>query len=82
MEINLDSEILVRAKFGGQTFELREPTVKQVQAFQKMMKDGDEMDSYLEFLEDLGLPKDVTENLGITKLQKLSEGLLGNFEKK
>ncbi len=82
MEINLDSEVLIKARLGDKVFELSEPTVKQVQSFQKKMKGDDDMEAYADFLADLGLPKDITENLGISKLKKISDGLLGSFEKK
>lgn len=80
MEIDLGQEIVFKVKLGANCYELREPTLRDVKKLRA--QDDDEEKAFEDFLIDLGMPKDVLENLGVFKLKKLSESLISTFNEK
>lgn len=81
MDIDLGNEIVFKVKLNGQTHEMREPTLKDVKNFQAGSAENAEQ-GFLDFVVSLGLPLDVAENMGVTKLKKLSESLIVSFDEK
>ena len=60
------------------------PTVKDASEFQKNQKDskGDEIGVFINFISTLGMPKEVAENLGLSKIKTLTDAIMGDLEKK
>lgn len=81
MEIDLGEDVVFKVKLSGKIYELREPTVKDVKVLQTA-GEGDSDEAILDFIISLGMPKDVANNLGLMKLQKLSKGLVSTFDEK
>jgi len=82
--IDLGSEKLYEVKFNNKMYSLREPTVKDASEFQKNQKDskGDEIGVFINFISTLGMPKEVAENLGLSKIKTLTDAIMGDLEKK
>ena len=84
-EIDLGSDVVFSVKYNGQQYQLTEPSLEQVEEYQKAVKGKDEdptFDDLVGFLSSLGIPSEVLRKMGITKLKKLTDGLLGGLEKK
>lgn len=84
MDIDLGKKTSLKVKVDDKEYDIFAPTVLQAQKFQenaKKVEDGDLL-PFINFLQELGLPKDVTEFLDIHQFKKLSDGLLGMVEKK
>jgi len=84
MDLDLGEKAVCNVKVGGKEYKMNAPTVKQSESYQKNMakkKDG-EMTAFIDLLDELGLPREVSENLDVVQVRRLSEGLLGLVEKK
>ena len=84
MDLDLGEKAVCNVKVGGKEYKMSAPTVKQSEVYQAKLskkKDG-EMSAFIDLLEDLGLPRNISENLDVVQVRKLSEGLLGLVEKK
>lgn len=79
MELVFDKRTEIKLSVYGQTYTLKKPTIKQVKSFESRMKDssGKEMEMASEFLNELGLPIEVTENLEVDHFSKIVESLMG-----
>lgn len=81
MEIDLGNEIVIKVKMGKKTYELREPTLNDIEK----MSDVDKEDvkasnkALQDFIISLGMPEDVVESLGFMRMQKLAQGLTSSF---
>lgn len=84
MDIDLGSKKFANVKVNGETYKLSLPTVKQTDEFRAKTnaEDSNLSELYFEFLEELGMPRDIVEQLDIHQFQKLSDGLLGMAGKK
>jgi len=82
MEIDLGKEVVFNVKLGSENYPLVEPTVEHVKAYQKDMKEGEEIDAFMSLICNLGMPKDVCSKLSVTQLKKLADGLLGGLDEK
>jgi hypothetical protein len=84
MDIDLGQNVAYKVKIDGKEYELREPSVKDVMHFQESMKDGEQesVSKTISFISDLGLPLEVCENLGLSKLKKLVDSLVGELNEK
>ena len=84
MEIDLGKAIVINVKLNGKVYELREPTIDDVEKMSDIDKeDGRAANRALQqFAIDLGMPEDVVKSLGILKLKALAEGLTGSFSEK
>jgi hypothetical protein len=78
MDLDLGSSIVFNVKVNGGEYKMTAPTVMQAQSFQEKCKDneGEELPIFLNFIVDLGMPKDVAKKLDVVQLRKLSEGLM------
>lgn len=76
-EIDLGDDLEFTVKYKGQAYKLREPTVAEIETLQ-----SDEKKDMVSFLATLGMPADVTKNLGISKANKVVEGMLELVGKK
>lgn len=85
-EIDLGSVEGINVKLNGDVFKMRKPTVKDVRSFKaksdKKKGDDDDLDLFLGFVSELGLPLEVAENLELEMLEKLTDGLIGSSKKK
>lgn len=83
-KIDLGGTKVFEVTFNGKDYEINEPAVKDAQAFSKAQKkkDADEMGVFIDFLSGLGLPKEVGEQLPLSKIKYLTEQLIGDLEKK
>lgn len=75
--IDLGSDVVFSVKVGDKTFELREPTVAEIESF----KDGDK-DGVFNLLATLGMPVEVSKNLPVSKMKKLVDGLVAGMSEK
>ena len=83
MEIDLGSSVVYKVKLNGQEYSLKEPSVKDIIGFQKEMKDDKENIAHtVNFINKLGLPKDICEDLGLAKLKMLVEKITGELQEK
>ena len=84
MDLDLGEKAICNVKVGGKEYKMSAPTVRQSEIYQKTLakKSGSEMSAFISLLEELGLPKQISENLDLVQVRKLSEGLLGLVEKK
>ena len=74
----------LRVKVYGEEYSLTFPTVKQSQDYAakvKEMKESEATEALLEFVDNLGLPKDVSENMESEHLSTLIEALVPNKKK-
>lgn len=81
MKIDLGNAVIFEVTFAGKTYPLREPTVKDISLIQGVASDAN-ANVFVDFVIGLGLPKDVADQLGITKLKKLADGLLSELQEK
>jgi len=84
MELDLGAKAVINVSVDGKKHAMRMPTVIEAQLFQQKMKGAkdNDLELFCEFVDVLGMPKDVSSNLDIHQFKKLSEGLLGMAEKK
>ena len=84
MDLDLGQKAVCNVKVGGKEYKMTAPTVKQTEEYQLGLKKskGGEMSAFIDFLDTLGLPRAVAENLDHVQVRKLSDGLLGLVEKK
>lgn len=84
MDLDLGSSVVYNVKINGESHKLTAPTVLQAKKFQDKIKEkpGEELECFLKFVVDLGMPKEVSENLDLGQLKKLSEALMSVNEKK
>lgn len=78
MDIDLGQEVVYNVKLGDKKFTLSEPTVKEMQTLFLSLKDGaSEVDEFLSLLVKLGLPEDDANSLGLNKMKKLVDCIMG-----
>jgi hypothetical protein len=77
MEFNVVKKY-IKVVVGESSFEVVKPTVAQVEAYSK--GDGS-FDSLLEFMAQLGLPKDVARDFQFDSLQELLKMILPQEKK-
>lgn len=86
MDLDLGSKVTCNVKVDGAEYKISAPTVLQTEKYQKELNkvenDGQSVGAFIDFLEQLGMPRNVSQNLDVVQLRKLSEGLLGLVEKK
>ena len=85
MEIDLGTEVSIKVKVNGDEYMLREPNFDDLDKMNKTMEGLDDNHKHRGFEElviDLGMPKDVVKTLGVIRIKKLSEGLLGALSEK
>lgn len=83
MKIDLGSTVVYEVTLGEQNYKLREPTVLDIKLFQADSKNNeDQVGCFVNFLANLGLPKEVSEGMGISKMEKLTEALISSIGKK
>ena len=83
--IDLGGKQTAEVKYGEDVYQLNIPTVRDSQKFQNEMKkakDGSELDVFVKFLVDQGLPETVCDELTVQQLTKVAEGLTGDAKKK
>ena len=82
--LDLGTRSVLKVKIEGEAYDLHAPTVSQTEKFQKELKgqEDDQMGAFMSLLEELGLPKTITQKLDVVQVRKLSDGLLGMVEKK
>ncbi len=74
----------IKVSIYDQQYEMVKPTVAQAKQLVKFSKDGDEsdgLDKTIEFMEMLGLPKDVSIAMEIDHFTKLVEYITGQVKK-
>jgi len=83
MEIDLGGKVVFKVRYDGNTYELNEPTGYDIQSLQKDLKDdSDNIKPFLGFVTKLGMPEDIAKGLGVTKIKKLANGLIGAMDEK
>ena len=84
MNIDLGEEIIFKVALGDKTYELREPSVLEMSAFKTKIDASEDtgLAEMVNLLVVIGMPKKVVENLGIQKMNKLVEGILGGVTEK
>jgi hypothetical protein len=84
MIIDLGEIQKASVKIGASTYEVGVPNLEQSQNFRDKMKgqEGKELEVFVELMDELGLPSEVSKKLSVAQLGKLSEGLLGTPGKK
>jgi hypothetical protein len=72
---------LLKVKIYEKEYEIKKPTVRQVQCLQEALKDEDQsrsMKALCSFFVELGLPEDVVLDLELDALTKLGEYVNGS----
>lgn len=83
MDIDLGDEVVFNVKYKGKVHKLREPTTDEVNKYMELTQGDDKsMSPFIAFVTELGLPQDVAGGLGITKIKKLADGLIGGLTEK
>ena len=84
MVLDLGAKTVYEVKYDGKLYSLQEPTARQINAYQKSSSadESNTIESLLDFLSELGLPKEVGNELGISKLQMLTEHLTKKYSEK
>ena len=86
MELDLSTRKTLKVKVSdGQVYDLHPPTVDQVDAYQKLLKEngeGNEINSFISFASNLGLPSEVGRKLDVVQLDLLANELMGMLKKK
>lgn len=80
-EIDLGDDVVFKVKYGGKEYELREPTVSEVSKF-KEMGEAEGKDFVLNMLEKLGMPREVAQDMPMSKLKKLVDGIVNGLTEK
>lgn len=81
MEIDLGKEIVIKVKMGAEVYELREPTLDDIERMTAVDKDDVKASNKAlqEFIIGLGMPEDVVKSLGFMRMTKLAKGLTSSF---
>jgi hypothetical protein len=79
--IDLGESKKFEIKLGGSVHVLREPSVSDISTHKDGILSGD-VDTFLVFLQDLGMPKKAANSLSVSQLATLTEGLLGDLNEK
>jgi len=77
--IDLGEEVKITVKIGDLSYALREPRQADIE---KLQGEKDDSEAFTNFVESLGMPRDVVENLGVLMLKKLADGLTGALTEK
>lgn len=84
IDLGLKTEFEV--KWAGQSYTLREPTAREMADYQKKSKlDSNQeqsLDLLVEFVGKLGMPKEAAEQLPMSRLNVLIEGIVASISKK
>lgn len=80
MDIDLGAEIKFNIKHNGQTYVIREPSVKEVLDFQSEAE-KDQL-SIVKFLDKLGLPQSVSESLSARQIKTIVDTMVGAISEK
>lgn len=80
MDIDLGQDVVFKVSYNSSIYELREPTVGEMQGLKKKMED-DEM-ALIKFLANLGLPESVGSGMPVTKIKKLVDAMVGAISEK
>lgn len=81
MDLKLVKNI-IRVDVYGEKIEISKPNIKQVMDYQKKVKDdSDDLEIVLDFLAELGLPKDKAYTLTPDDLQLIVEALVSSKKK-
>jgi hypothetical protein len=77
-ELDLGEKAKLAVKFGGATFEVALPNVKQAMEYKDSLdaNKGKETELFLGLLEKLGLPKEVSEQLTLVQMEQLANALM------
>jgi hypothetical protein len=70
---------VLEVKVDGQVYQIKFPTIKKIKSFQESLKSQGEPDIgvTLDFLESLGLPKSVSEELEPSHLAAIIDTISG-----
>jgi len=83
MDIDLGKDTVFNVKIGADLHVLREPSVREIKAMNDSFKDGvSEVDGFISLLAKLGLPEDISGSLGVNKMTKLINGIMGDGAEK
>lgn len=86
LDLDLGSKPVANVKVNGGSYTLSLPTVKQAMRYNarlnKCSDDVKRSEAFVSFCSELGLPKEVAEDLSIDQMTKLANGLMGGAEKK
>lgn len=77
--IDLDAaSVTFKIKIKGKEYILREPLVSEVEA----IKDNAQSSDAFSFFVKLGMPQEVMNNMGVSQMSALVEGMLNLISKK
>lgn len=80
--IDLGNELIVKVKYAGSEYSLREPSVAEIDAFRSKDADKDGAAVLIAFLTELGMPNEVVKKMGMSKAKQLVDGLMEFLTKK
>ena len=75
--IDLGDAVAITVKYQGQEYSLREPTTAELKKLHEDERGDSDPRAIFEFLETLGMPLDVVEKLGVSRIKALLEGVVG-----
>ena len=86
MELDLGSKPEAKVTIGADVYMVSVPTVRQSIKFSKDMDsckdDFKKTEMFFKFISDLGLPEKVVNDLALSQMSMLVDGLIGDAEKK
>lgn len=77
-ELDFSQDQKIKVKYGSQSYEVKYPSVKEVILYRDSVEKspGKESEIFLDFLSQLGLPKEVSESLSMRHVTALAEALM------
>jgi hypothetical protein len=82
--IKVDSALVLEFEINGAAYRIDEPSVKQVRDFINKSKasDKDDFEITIDFIVNLGLPKDVANSLTPRQLKTILNSLVSELSEK
>lgn len=79
IEIDGDLKVVARVKKAGQTYELKEVSIDDLQTISKL---EDQTESLYMILEKGGIPRDVAKTFPVSALKQLEKAIVGEMSEK
>ena len=81
IKIELGQETSFEVEIGGKVYNLREPSVEEIDRFRDSSADQG-TNIVTQFLSTIGMPEDVVKKLPMSKARRLIDGMMDELTKK
>jgi hypothetical protein len=75
MDIKVSPKRIANVLIGEDSYKLRVPSVLEAEKHFKQIQENESYGKIVDMLDDLGLPREVSEGLDILQLSEILEGL-------